>query len=125
MTAAAFEVRRFRITVRLSAAEHALLLNEAERAGFTPSAFVRHALTHEKPPRAARRPPVEKTRLASILAKLGETGEALRQLLTAVRAAARGSDAVLLIERDLSRALAELSAARRALMAALGRRARA
>ncbi|MEJ0076840.1 MAG: hypothetical protein WDO17_15590 [Alphaproteobacteria bacterium] len=121
MTVAAFEARRFRITVRLSAAEHAQLLTQSQRTGFTPSALIRHALTHERPPRAARRPPVEKTRLASILAKLGETGEVLRQLL----AAAREAETVLLIERDLSRALTELGLARKALMAALGRKVRA
>ncbi|MEA2876444.1 MAG: hypothetical protein QOF14_1640 [Hyphomicrobiales bacterium] len=121
MTAAAFEARRFRITIRLTCTEHAQLLNESQRTGFTPSALIRHALTRERPPRAARRPPVEKTRLASILAKLGGTGEVLRQLL----AAAREAETVLLIERDLSRALAELGFARKSLMAALGRRDRA
>ena len=110
-----------RISIRLQPPEFALLDSFAQRAGLTLSAFVRQLLSGSRPPRASRRPPVEKAMLARILAELGVLGERLTALL---RPATTGKASALGIERDLRRTLAELRAAAAGILQALGRRGR-
>jgi hypothetical protein len=112
--------RPLRVTIRLSATEHTRLLTASDRAGLTLSGYLRYMLTAEKPPRAARRPVVERTLLARLLGELGQTGELLRGIVRALRASPHTS--VFLVERDLSRALKHLSATQGAVMRALGRK---
>jgi hypothetical protein len=111
-----------RISVRLSPPEHDRLDAFATRTGLTLSAFVRQVLTGAKPPRAARRPPVEKVMLGRLLAELGTLTEKLTTLLSV--AARDRADTVIVIERDLRRTLADLRGAASTVLAALGRTGR-
>lgn len=118
----AHEPRRpLRVTIRLSAVEHTRLLTASDRAGLTLSGYLRYVLTTEKPPRAARRPVVERTLLARLLGELGQTGELLRRIARALRVSPHTP--VFTVERDLSRALRQLAATQGAVMRALGRKA--
>ena len=112
--------RTLRVTIRLSATEHTRLLNASDRAGLTLSGYLRYVLTAEKPPRAARRPVVERTLLARLLGELGQTGEVLRRLARALQAAPHTT--IFMVERDLSRALKQLAATLAVVMRALGRK---
>jgi hypothetical protein len=113
--------RLLRVTIRLSATEHTRLLTASDRAGLTLSGYLRYVLTAERPPRAARRPVVERAVLARLLGELGQTGEFLRRVARALQSAPHTS--VFMVERDLARALKQLTAVQAALMGALGRKA--
>ena len=68
------EDRAKMVSVRLSADERATLEAAAEAAGLTLSGYIRRVLLAAPALRKARRPPVEKTDLARILAHLGKMG---------------------------------------------------
>lgn len=105
------------ILVRLTPEERAAAEEAASRAGLSLASFARGQMLGGRPPRAARRPPVEKAQLALILAQLGKIGSNLNQI-------ARASNMGLFGPGDyevLREETAALVAARSALMAALGR----
>ena len=113
--------RPLRVTIRLSAIEHTRLLTVSDRAGLTLSGYLRYVLTAEKPPRAARRPVVERRLLARLLGELGQTDEFLRRIARTLQAAPHTT--VFMVERDLARTLKQLAATLAAVMRALGRKA--
>ena len=107
------------ILVRLTPEERAAAEDAASRAGLSLASFARGQMLGGKPPRAAKRPPVEKAQLALILAQLGKIGSNLNQI-------ARASNMGLFTTGDyeaLREETAALVAVRGALMAALGRSA--
>jgi Mobilization protein NikA len=113
-------LRRFRISIRVSADERSSLQQGAVRAGLALSAYARLILFSAKPPRAARRPPVEVSLLVQTLDRLGVIASNLLQVTAAVQ-----GDAFSLMpacERDLWRTLADLRALRPVLLKALGKR---
>jgi hypothetical protein len=105
------------ILVRLTPEERAAAEAAASRAGLSVASYARGQMLGGPPPRAARRPPVEKEQLARILAQLGKIGSNLNQI-------ARASNMGLFTTGDYEALRAEtrgLMAARAALMDALGR----
>lgn len=112
--------RPLRVTIRLSAIEHTRLVTASDRAGLTLSGYLRYVLTAEKPPRAARRPAVERRLLARVLGELGQTGEVLRRIARSLQAAPHTT--VFMVERDLARTLKQLAGTLAVVMRALGRK---
>jgi len=103
--------------VRLTLEERAAAEEAARRAGVSVASFARGQMLGGPPPRAARRPPVEKEKLALVLAQLGKIGSNLNQI-------ARASNMGLFTTGDyeaLKEEVQGLTAARGALMDALGR----
>jgi hypothetical protein len=68
------------LTVRFSAEERALLEVKANAAGLSPSAYIRAMALGSAGLRAVRRPPIERTALVELLAKVGRIGGNLYQL---------------------------------------------
>jgi len=108
------------ISVRCTAKERAKIDETATQAGLSIGAYLRALALGTAGPRAVRRPPIERKELARLLGHLGKVGSNLNQLAHA-------------FNRDrMAPELAELTAIRQqvgelrdALMAALGRAARA
>lgn len=113
------EARRFRITIRITAGERQALLEAAQRACLTLSAHIRRLLTGARPPRAARRPPVEAALLVGALDRLGTIASTLTRIACTLQVGA----CLPGTERDLARSLTELRALRPILLQALGKRA--
>jgi hypothetical protein len=116
-------LRRFRITLRVTADERRSLAVAARRSGLCLSAYLRLALVRAKPVRAARRPAVETILLAAVLARLGEIATLLHQIAKAVSAS--GNPLMPSIERELLHTLTSLRGLRSALLRAMGRKATA
>lgn len=72
--------RRQLLQIRLSEAEAAQVLACADRAGLTPASYARDRILAGEVPRPVRRPPVDRTRLAQLLALAGRIAEDLRDL---------------------------------------------
>ena len=107
------------ILVRLTPEERATVEAAANRAGLTLASYTRGQMIDGQRPRAARRPPVEAQQLGRILAELGKIGSNMNQL---AKAANIGSFSVSDYE-VLKEETRGLTAARAALMEALGRSA--
>ena len=103
------------VRVRLSAPERAALEAAADAAGLTLSGYVRRVVLDAPALRKARRPPVEKTELARLVAHIGKVGSNLNQLAHVGNAGAVVDGVALAAE------LAELANVRAAIRAALGR----
>lgn len=109
-------LRRFRITLRLTADERDRLASAASRAGLCLSAYLRFLCLGAKPPRSGRRPRIEAALLAELLACLGGIATDLHQI-------ARGQQVEPGMERELLKALASLRELRALILHALGRKA--
>lgn len=72
--------RRQLLQVRLSEAEAAQVQDLADRAGLTLASYARACILAGEVPRPVRRPPVDRTRLAQLLAQAGQIAEDLRRL---------------------------------------------
>ena len=72
--------RRQLLQIRLSDAEVAQVRDLADRAGLTPASYARDRILAGEVPRPVRRPPVDRTRLAHLLALAGQIAEDLRGL---------------------------------------------
>ncbi len=114
-------IRRFRITIRVSARERSAVEAAASRAGISLSAYTRRILLHAKPLLAARRPSVEASLLVRVLDQLGRIGAGIRRIEVALENGPVPDST----GRDLARSLAVLRALRPVLLRALGRRAAA
>lgn len=102
------------LQIRLTTVELAQIAEAADRRGLTASSHAREVLlTGAAPLRAVRRPPVVRTELAQLLAKVGGLGTDIRQL---ARTSARG-------DPSLARIAGDVEQLRDLLMQALGRRA--
>ena len=99
---------------RCSDAERAQLEAQAERAGLSPSAYMRHQCLGTAGPRAGRRPPVERAALAQVLAQLGKCGSNLNQIARALNSQGE-------VRQDIDEAVADFRAACAAITAMLGK----
>ena len=68
------------ISIRCTAKDHAVIDENATRAGLSIGAYLRVLALGTAGPRAVRRPPVERKELARLLGHLGKVGSNLNQL---------------------------------------------
>jgi hypothetical protein len=104
------------LTVRFTADERAVLESKANAAGLSPSAYVRATALGSAGPRAVRRPPIERTALVALLAKVGRIGGNLYQLS---RAANFGNP---IVTRAVAALVIDLRALTNEIRTALGRK---
>jgi len=69
--------RQIPLKARFSEAEAALIREQAARAGLSVSALIRFALLNQSPPRASRRPPLDREAAAQLLGAIGPLKTAL------------------------------------------------
>ena len=103
------------LSIRLTDAEAERLLEAAGRAGLSLGGYARQQLLDAPPPRASRRPPIERAELARLLAHIGKVGSNINQL------AKWGNSGRLVEDPHLAAASADIAELRAAIMAALGR----
>ena len=103
------------LAIRLTDAEADQLQAVANRAGLSLGGFARQALLDAPPPRASRRPPIERVELAKLLAHVGKLGSNINQL------AKYGNLGRLVEDPHLAAAAADIAALRAVIMEALGR----
>jgi hypothetical protein len=104
------------IAVRCTPAEYAAIAEKSADAGLKIGAYLRSVALGDPGPRAARRPPIERTQLARILGLLGNLTSNVNQLARGFNQSGRfpGLPELLAIRREC----AEM---REAVMRALGR----
>lgn len=108
--------RTVSVAVRLTESEHAELLKRADEVGLSVASFVRIQILDVPPPRAARRPPIDRTLAAQVLGQLGHIGSNINQL-------ARSSNAGVEAPRaELAGAMAAVLEMRAACLEAMGRK---
>jgi hypothetical protein len=109
--------REKQVFLRVNDEEKAMIEARAKRAGLTVAGYLRAVIfgADTPQPRAARRPTVENETLARILGELGKSGSNLNQIARRVNQN-QGLDAPA-----FAGLVAEIRAAVRALMEALGR----
>lgn len=71
--------RAIQLKARFTNAEAALIREQADRAGVSVAAVIRHAVLGQTPLRASRNPNIEKETAARLLASLGQCASALRK----------------------------------------------
>ena len=103
------------LSIRLTDAEAEQLEAAANRAGLSFGGYARQALLNAPPPRASRRPPIERAELARLLAHVGKLGSNINQL------AKYGNTGRLVDDSQLAAAAAAIIELRAEIMAALGR----
>jgi hypothetical protein len=101
-------------TVRLTSEERAELERRAERAGLSLGGYFKSATFNTPPPPQSRRPPVDRTELAKLLAAIGRIGNNVNQLARVANAGSWPES------KELSKACAEIKLIRITLMKALG-----
>jgi mobilization protein NikA len=104
------------ISVRCTAKDHAVIDENATRAGLSIGAYLRILALGTPGPRAVRRPPVERKELARLLGHLGKVGSNLNQLAHAFN---RNGWVPAFAELNAMRQ--QVGEMRNALMTALGR----
>jgi hypothetical protein len=97
--------RTFRPSMACTPGEYAQLVIAAERAALSLSSFMRMQCLGTKPPRAARRPPVELMALSQVIGHLGKLGSNVNQIARVLNSGGEIPDG------DLKDTLAELRAA--------------
>lgn len=70
--------RQVTLKARFTAAEAALIQEQAARAGVTVAALIRHAVLGQPPLRASRRPQIERQEVARLIGTLGPLKAALK-----------------------------------------------
>lgn len=103
--------------IRLSDAELAQVREAADKAGLSPASHARQLLLGAVVARSVRRPPIDRTTVAQLLAMLGQAGSHLRDL--ARSSGPTGVDVSR--EQRLLEALQHIAEMRDMLMNALGR----
>lgn len=103
------------LSIRLTDAEAEQLEAAANRAGLSLGGYARQTLLDAPPPRASRRPPIERAELARLLAHVGKLGSNINQLTK------YGNMGRLVDDPALAAAAADIAELRAAIMAALGR----
>ena len=104
------------ISVRCTAKERSAIDEAAAQAGLSIGAYLRALALGNPGPRARRRPPIEREKLARLLGELGKIGSNINQLAYAFNGRGRLPDLA-----ELSALRRELAQIRDALMTALGR----
>ncbi len=104
------------ITIRCTAEDHAVIDSKAAKSGLKIGPYLRSLALGSPGPRAARRPPVERTELARLLGHLGKIGSNINQLARGFNQTGvlPGFPEILAAQRDIR-------AMRDALIQALGR----
>jgi len=100
------------VQVRCTVEEHAQFQAAAERAGLSVGAYLRHQGIGATGPRAARRPPIERTLLAQLLGELGKCGSNVNQI---ARTLNTGGDEPPWLSRVMDEMHATAAAIRRAM----------
>lgn len=106
------------LLVRLTDAERVEVEEASRRAGLTVGSYARQQMLKAPPPRAVRRPPLERELIAHLLGQVGRVGGNLHQL---VRHLNFGRD---LERREIGEVLGALEVLKREIMQALGRQGR-
>jgi hypothetical protein len=103
--------------IRVSADELVAIGEAADRRGLSPASYARERLLGHEPPRAVRRPPLDRVLVSQLLATLGPIGGELRRL------SERFQDPALSVpdRARIDKAFDEISTMRDALMLALRR----
>lgn len=109
--------RTVSVAVRLTEAEHAELLRRADEVGLSVASFVRVQVLDVPPPRAARRPPIDRTMAAQVLGQLGRIGSNINQIAHAFNAGV-----VTPAPADVAGAMAAVLDMRAACLQAMGRK---
>jgi len=109
------------LRLRCTPAQHAALIERADRAGLSVAAYILATALGEETPRGARRPPLERRLLAKLLGETGKIGSNVNQIARALNQGALNSGRADPDALTLAPIQAELSLIRDALMAALGR----
>jgi hypothetical protein len=109
--------RSFPVTFRTTATERAEIKAAADRAGLSPSSYIRAQALATPKMRATRKPPVDRAALAQLLGQVGKIGGNINQL---ARNENRGR-ANIWLDETLKQCLDELAQMKVALMQALGR----
>ena len=105
------------IQIRVSAEELAQIREAADRAGVALGSHARQALLSAPQPRAVRRPPIDRTAIAQVLAELGPIASDVRRLADTLKT----SDADPASKAQLAATLDRLNDTREALMRTLRR----
>jgi len=108
--------RQASIGVRLTDHEFSIIADFADRAELTPASYARQVLLDSPPPRARRRPAVEKQQLAKLLGEIGKIGSNVNQIAHHLNAGVGASS------RSVDDAMADVREMRDAVMKALGRK---
>ena len=106
--------RQASVHLRLSDDEFSLIADFADRAELTPASYARQVLLDTPPPRARRRPAVEKQQLAKLLGELGKIGSNVNQIAHHMNAGVGTSSSAV------DQAMADVRQMRDAVMKALG-----
>jgi hypothetical protein len=104
------------IAVRCTAKDRAAIENSAAKAGLSVGAYLRTLALGSPGPRAARRPPVERTELARLLGHVGKLGSNVNQIAKAVHTTRN-----LPSWSELAAIQQEIARIREAILGALGR----
>ncbi|WP_024514748.1 hypothetical protein [Bradyrhizobium sp. Tv2a-2] len=102
------------LQIRLSNEEWTKIWEDADRAGLSAASHARNVLLAAKTIRSVRRPPIDRTAVAQLLATLGQAATELRTL-------ARPSNANEDDRKKIADCLSQISEMRNALMNALRR----
>lgn len=106
------------LLIRLTDAERVEIEEASRRAGLTVGSYARQQMLKAPPPRAVRRPPLERELIAHLLGQVGRVGGNLHQL---VRHLNFGRDAD---RQQIGEVLGALELLKREIMRALGRQDR-
>ena len=104
------------IGVRLSDDELETLTELAERVEITPAAYMRMQTLDSPPPRASRKPAINRELTARVLAELGKIGSNVNQLARAANSRETVSSS------EIEAALSAIKDMRNATMEAMGRK---
>lgn len=107
--------RQYVVRLRMTAEEHAAVIEAADRAGLTVGSYVRAKALGGKPLRAVPSPGIDRQLLAGTLGQIGKVASNLNQIARASNAGAAANAA------ELKTALDELTELRALLFQALGR----
>lgn len=110
--------RKKALLVRLTDAERVEVEEASRRAGLTVGSYARQQMLKAPPPRAVRRPPLERELIAHLLGQVGRVGGNLHQL---VRHLNFGREPE---RREIGEVLGALEMLKREIMQALGRQGR-
>ena len=108
--------RSHMVSVRLSDSEFASLSRHADACEITPASYMRMQTLDIPPPRASRKPSINRELTARVLAELGKIGSNVNQIARSLNAKSGVHG------EHLEDALTSISAMRTACMEALGRK---
>ena len=108
--------RPIQLNVRLSDEEFQTLSEYAERVEISPAAYLRMQALDSPPPRASRKPSINRELTARLIAELGKIGSNVNQIARAINMREHVS------AEEIEAALSDLHAMRDLAMNAMGRK---